>query len=304
MSPALLPTRAIKSTNVRLKLRFAMMKLANRAGALFPARAARRFADVMLVPQRPRDPHASDLLRADNATRIPYGDRWLRRWSFGEGPAVLLVHGWAGRAAQFEAWIEPVVAAGYRAVLFDAPAHGHSNGRRTNLMDMAGAIQHVAGLAGPLHAIVAHSFGAPATLFALRHGLACARIALLAAPVSLTDHSIALARMLGFAPAVRARMQRDWERRLDFAWADAESDTMLAALTAVGPLATLLVHDRRDREVPYAAAERIKAAVPAARLFTTDGNGHNRLLSSPPVIHETLGFIGGGRSRATARQAA
>ncbi|MCW5773587.1 MAG: alpha/beta fold hydrolase, partial [Rhodospirillaceae bacterium] len=124
--------------------------------------------DVLLVPRRPPEGHASDLVRADTARRIPYGNRWLRSWSFGTGPAVLLVHGWSGYAAQFEAWIEPLVSAGYRAVLLDAPAHGLSDGDRSNIMDMAGAIQLVAGLHAPLHAIVGHSFGAPATLFALR----------------------------------------------------------------------------------------------------------------------------------------
>src|ERR1051325_3847876 len=158
-TPTFLSTR--KSTNVRLSPSQIFGRLANGLAArFFAARAERRFREVMLTPMRPREANGSDLVRTDNATRIPHGGRWLRVWSFGAGPTVLLAHGWGGHAAQFDAWIEPLVAAGYRAVLFDAPAHGRSGGRMTNIMEMAGAIQHVAGLYGPAHAIIAHSFGA------------------------------------------------------------------------------------------------------------------------------------------------
>jgi len=254
----------------------------------------------MLTPQRPAADNGTDLVRNDNAARVPYASRWLRVWSFGSGPTVLLAHGWSGYAAQFDAWIEPLVGAGYRVVLFDAPAHGGSGGRRTNIMDMAGAIQLVAGLYGPLHAIVAHSFGAPATLFALRHGLRVERLVLMAAPLSLTKFSLFLAHVLGLPLSVRGRMQRNLERKLDFRWDDVETDRALAELAATRALDVLLIHDRRDREVPFASAERIAAAVPSARLFATDGNGHTRLLRNTKVIAEAMRFVG----EHVARQAA
>lgn len=292
-----------KSTNVRLSLEQTLARAARRFGAsLFPARAERRLRGVMLTPQRPARDNGTDLVRSDNAARVPYGSRWLRAWSFGSGPAVLLAHGWSGYAAQFDAWIEPLVTAGYRAVLFDAPTHGGSGGRQTNLMDMAGAIQHVAGLHGPVHAIVAHSFGAPATLFALRHGLKVDRFVLMAAPLSLTKFSLFVAHLLGLPLSVRRRMQRNIERKLEFRWDEADTDKMLAELARERQLDVLLVHDRRDREVPFASAERIASVVPSARLLATDGHGHTRLLRNSKVIAEAMGFV--GERRAPGRQAA
>jgi pimeloyl-ACP methyl ester carboxylesterase len=289
---------ANKSTNVRLSLDQVLARAARGVAArLFPARAERRLRDVMLTPQRPAADNGSDLVRSDNAQRVPYASRWLRVWSFGEGPTVLLAHGWSGFAAQFDAWIEPLVAAGHRVVLFDAPAHGGSGGRQTNIMDMAGAIQHVAGLHGPVHAIVAHSFGAPATLFALRHGLKVDRLVLMAAPLSLTKFSLFVAHVLGLPLSVRGRMQRNMERKLQFRWDETDTDTVLADLVAARGLDVLLVHDRRDREVPFASAERIAAAVPSARLHATDGNGHNRILRNSAVIAEAARFVGGGKER-------
>jgi pimeloyl-ACP methyl ester carboxylesterase len=281
-----------KSTNVRLSLEQILARTARGLGArVFPGRAERRLRDFMLTPQRPAADNGSDLVRSDNAQRVPYASRWLRVWSFGQGPTILFAHGWSGYAAQFDAWIEPLVAAGYRVVLFDAPAHGGSGGRRTNIMDMAGAIQQVAGLFGPAHAIVAHSFGAPATLFALRHGLKVDRLVLMAAPLSLTKFSLFVAHVLGLPLSVRGRMQRNMERRLQFRWDEADTDKMLEALVAERPLDVLLIHDRRDREVPFACAERIAEAVPNARLLATEGNGHTRLLRNSAVIAETADFL-------------
>ena len=278
-----------KSTNVRFNVRFAAARVMNGLLArLFPERAERALRAAMLTPQRPKDGSTSDLVRTDNAARVPYGGRWLRVWSFGEGPAILLAHGWSGHAAQFDAWIEPLVSAGYRVVLFDAPAHGRSGGAETNLVDMGGAVQHVAGLYGPVHAIVAHSFGAPATLFALQHGLSVDRLVLIAAPPSLTKHSVFVAQALGFTPAIRGRMQRRVERELEFRWDEAESDKALAALAEERALDVLLVHDKRDREVPFASSERLAAALPSARLIATEGSGHNRILRNSHVIAEAI----------------
>lgn len=293
------------STNVRFRPRAsAMRRLANAVAArVFPARAERLLRRVMLTPRRPSPAPASDLIRADTARRVPYGNRWLRVWRFGEGPLVLLVHGWSGHAAQFEAWIEPLVSAGYRVVAFDAPAHGLSGGRRTNIMDMAGAIQHVAGLEGPLHAIVAHSFGVPAALFALGHGLPAPRLVSISAPLSLVKHSILVAQALGLPMRIRGRMQRAMERALEFRWDATDTDAALATLMADRGLEALLVHDRKDREVPFASSERIAAAAPRARLLATEGNGHVRILRNAQAIGEAISFIG-GRQNGSARHAA
>ncbi|MCX5747683.1 MAG: alpha/beta fold hydrolase [Proteobacteria bacterium] len=93
-------------------------------------------------------------------------------WRWGHGPAVLLVHGWEGRGSQLAALVPALVAAGFSVVAFDAPGHGDSPGSQLYLTDLADCIADVSAHVGPLHAIIAHSFGAAATLLAhTRHGL-------------------------------------------------------------------------------------------------------------------------------------
>ena len=42
-------------------------------------------------------------------------------WSWGEGPAVYLVHGWGSRGGRLTAYAQPVVQAGFRAIAFEGP---------------------------------------------------------------------------------------------------------------------------------------------------------------------------------------
>src|SRR2546423_5499989 len=90
----------------------------------------------------------------------------LAAWRWGFGPTVLLVHGWEGRGSQLGAFIEPLVAAGLSVVAFDAPGHGDSPGSRLYLTDHADALDAVARAIGPVHAVIAHSFGVAAMLLA------------------------------------------------------------------------------------------------------------------------------------------
>ena len=92
----------------------------------------------------------------------------LRTW--GEGPSVLLCHGWGGRGTQFFALIEALVAAGYRAIAFDAPAHGDSSGKRTNMLMASKTIAGIVEREAPISAVIGHSFGCGIALLAIdRH---------------------------------------------------------------------------------------------------------------------------------------
>jgi pimeloyl-ACP methyl ester carboxylesterase len=81
----------------------------------------------------------------------------LAVYSWGEGPTVLLVHGWSGRASQLARYAAPLVARGYRAVAVDGPGHGRSDGWFTNLPQMADALMAVQAQEGPFAGVLAHS---------------------------------------------------------------------------------------------------------------------------------------------------
>src|SRR6188508_966805 len=99
------------------------------------------------------------------------GKRRVRVHLIGEGPLVVLVHGWRGGASQLVTLAESLRAVGYRVALFDMPAHGEAPGWSTNGMEFVGILQQVAAEIGPVHAVVGHSLGGTTALMALARGL-------------------------------------------------------------------------------------------------------------------------------------
>ncbi len=88
-------------------------------------------------------------------------------WGDENNETVLLSHGWGGRSTQFHALIQPLVDAGFRVVGFDAPAHGDSQGKQSNMLDVASIIAQIEKEEGLFKAIIGHSFGTSTALLAI-----------------------------------------------------------------------------------------------------------------------------------------
>ena len=99
------------------------------------------------------------------------GGKLIQGLTWGEGPVILLVHGWSGRGTQLWKFVNPLVQKGYKVVAFDAPAHGKSEGSETNILEWNELFQKIPGIFGEIEAVISHSFGGIATLFAMTEGL-------------------------------------------------------------------------------------------------------------------------------------
>jgi pimeloyl-ACP methyl ester carboxylesterase len=53
----------------------------------------------------------------------------------------------------------------------------------------------------------------------------------------------------------------------------------------------LVVHDRDDRRLPWAESVALVDMWPGARLTTTAGLGHSRVLGDPAVHEAIVGFV-------------
>jgi pimeloyl-ACP methyl ester carboxylesterase len=213
--------------------------------------------------------------------------RSLAAWRWGFGPTVMLVHGWEGRGTQLGAFVQPLVEAGFSVVAFDAPGHGDSPDRQLYLTDLADCIADVAAQTGPLHAIIAHSFGAAAVLLAhARAGLDVPRTIFVAPNAIVDDAVVKFSRYLGLDDSDRAAL----EHRLVAHTGVDFSALALDRLTAGRESALLVVHDRDDREVPFSQGARLAAAWPNAQLRETHELGHRRILRDADVIATTVAF--------------
>lgn len=240
---------------------------------------------------RPRlqDPNEAELAIATTARtgRVAFRGGTLATYGWGDGPVVLLVHGWCGRATQFQALVPALTAAGYRAVAFDAPAHGASDGKEATVTDFGEAVLAVAATVGPIAALVGHSMGSPAALYAFARGLTVDRSAHISGVASLVWAVRRLARALDLAagdlPALRGRIE-------DFIKAPLESMDLTVLQPGLRHPA-LLLHDPADPEVPYGDSEALAAHWPRATLQPLAGAGHTRILRDPRTIAAVTDFL-------------
>ena len=278
-----------------LKLR--ALRAAFRATDTLSPELARRWAQrLFTTPPRHSAPAAERaMLRRACPFAFHSGGLKLRAWSWGEGPAVLLAHGWGGRGGQLHSLVVPLLEEGYSVLAFDGPGHGRSGGRTASVPMFAQAMMDLAELRGPFHAVVGHSFGGATATYALSHGLPAARAVLIAAPESPEIFYRELLQALGFSAsrheALLAALGRDFGVRFE----EVRGPVRAAAIRIPG----LVIHDAQDREVPFSHAEAYAAAWPGARLMRTEGLGHRRILRDPEVIGATLGFLRSGAPVAT-----
>lgn len=64
-------------------------------------------------------------------------------------------------------FVKPLLSASYRVVAYDQPAHGESDGKMTNLLEIAPTIDIIKEKERDFDAIIAHSFGTLITSYAL-----------------------------------------------------------------------------------------------------------------------------------------
>ena len=254
-----------------------------------------RVADRFLSPRRaPAKPWPAAGAPATLAVPAPAG--WpdgaevaLVCHRLGEGPPVLLVHGWQSQAADLLGAARALAAAGLSVWAPDLPAHGHSGGQRLSIPLAAQALHAVQRLAGPFAAVVGHSYGAAALVHALAGGLAAARAALLAPPTHYGIHARHAAQAAGLDAAATERLLQ----RLQALTGEAPDAIDMRRQAAALRLPALLLHADDDPVVPAHATRRVAEAWPGARWRPLQGLGHFRLLDDPGVLAEVAQFARG-----------
>ena len=261
----------------------------NALGRAVPPLAGRWALDLFCTPMRHAEPaREKELLRTAEAFTVPFQNVHLAAHAWGEGPAVLLVHGWSGRGAQLGAFVQPLVDAGHRVVTFDLPAHGRTPGRRLHGFDGRDAVLRMGEAVGPLQAVIAHSFGAVCTTLALKEGLAAGRVAYLAPACHLDQAVRGFARQLGLSWPVEWGLREEMERTFGpGVWAQVSGSVIARSFN----LPALIVHDIEDAEVPWREGQSLAHAWPGARLITTSGLGHRRILRDSGVVREAVEFV-------------
>ncbi|WP_030686647.1 alpha/beta fold hydrolase [Streptomyces globisporus] len=237
-------------------------------------------------------PGEAALLAGARTDRLRVRGKEVVTYAWGDGRRpVLLVHGWSSRASRLGSFAEELLARGYSPVAFDAPGHGDSPGKASNIVEYREIIRELHARHGDFEAVVAHSFGVLAALFALRDGVRTSRFVGLGGVGSFDMVLEGFQAGLGLDDRVMRAMRAHVERRLvpgePGVWERFGADHTPDELGAP----VLLFHDEGDDVVPLAQARFLAGAHgERARLVVTRGLGHRRILTDPDVVAEAVEF--------------
>lgn len=280
-----------KSTTVRSQTQQTPSWL--KAGFNLLERSAPQAAAALLQRLFTTPPHPA--LRPEEKAVLAKARRWHSKirgkmvagYEWGEGPAVLLMHGWGGHAGHMSGLVQPLVDAGFRAVAIDAPGHGASARGLSNMLWFHAAIEEMARHAGPVHGIVSHSLGAAATTYALSRHLKLPR-AVFIGPFSHFDSLWASLRLrTGFSQSVVRGMMGRMEAQLGVGFE--ELDPLELAKRMDAPL--LVIHDQNDEQVFLTQGQMLVNHWPGARLHITQGLGHLKILKDPASVAAAVEFL-------------
>ncbi|HEU4625319.1 MAG TPA: alpha/beta hydrolase [Steroidobacteraceae bacterium] len=286
LSPAAPRTIPGVSAGMRVLLR-AFYDVATRVS---PALAARLALALFTTPVRQSlTPEARAILRTAFDSVLEVSGNRLRVYCWpGDGPTILLAHGWSSRAGRLTAFVESLRRAGFEVLAFDAPAHGESSGTQSDILEYVASLRAVIAGAGPVHGIIAHSFGARASLLlAAERCVDLRALALISMPPDVSYILEEFKLVLGLREDVQRLLDRALIAR--FGGTIDRHDPERHARPVEIPV--LLLHDSDDDVAPVAHAIALAQQLPAAQLALTQGLNHCGLLSHGPSIQAVTAFM-------------
>ena len=234
-----------------------------------------------------------EIIARGNNYRLPFKDGELAVTTWGNtGPAVLLMHGWGGARAQMTGFVDPLLFAGYRVVAYDQPAHGESDGKMTNLLEIAPTMDLVLQREGKFDAIIAHSFGTLITSYALvkRNFPPPSKLVYFGAFNKLLD-SLPRFQVLANLPdetmdGLRNMIYENFGRDVLDAIVN---ETLIQNIN----IPALMFHDRSDNVTPVEDSRAIANAWMEAQYIETNGLSHRGALQSKEIHEEVVKFLKG-----------
>ena len=265
-------------------------------GAVFPSLAEIIAWRLFITPRR--FPILPEEVKLKESARVEEkrldGNKTVVFYQWGDGPQVFIAHGWESRATRHGELINSLVSAGYSVASFDAPGHGHSTGKSSDLREFAFCLGLMAKQNGTAEAVIGHSFGGLAAIYAIKNEQVAKRVINVASPALFDGLVESFARTLNLNDSVRQTVIERCEEYFD----DLSHDVWerLSAFYEAEKFhtPTMLIHDEEDRDVASIESALLAERLPDAKLILTTGLGHNKVIRDEKIIDKIIAFIKAG----------
>ena len=277
------------------KIIHGLMRATSKILCILSPRLAARWAYMLFFIPIGLPRPSSELPYYESATRssINYNGKMVALYIWGEGEkTIILVHGWGSRGTRMGHLAEPFNKRGYRVVAFDAPAHGDSEGKKTNLFEVSEIINLIYEKFEPVHAVIGHSFGGMALTNAVhRNDLNVSKVAVIASPFSMDYIVESFRKIMNINSKVtKIMVERIQKRFLEQLNLDVFS-LSLESFASSFKTPILIIHDVEDRDIAYEQGKEYAENFPNAEFISTTGLGHRRILRDPGIIDKLIEFI-------------
>ena len=207
------------------------------------------------------------------------------RW-VGKGKTVLLAHGWESNTSRWEYILKDLRSQDYNIIALDAPAHGRSDCKQFNAILYSEFINVVANKFQP-DVLIGHSVGGMSCVFYMhKYKLtSIKKMILLGAPAHFTGVFDRYKSMMGFNTKISNGLDNIIVERFGQPVAYFSAANFTESITAKG----LIIHDKKDRIIPYEDAQLIANRYKNSELISTTGFGHGlKDVSLTPQIIEFI----------------
>jgi len=225
--------------------------------------------------------------------RIPLPKEDLHCYEFGNptGELIFLVHGWDSNAGSLSKFAFELEERNYRVISFDLPGHANSKSEYTNLYECKEAFKKLIEFINPQEpfTIISHSFGSAMTAYTMAElNYTVDKFVFLTTPNSLLDIFINFKNFVGITDKTFSFMLNNVNKLLQ---EDIHNISVEKKLKQVSFTKLLIVHDKKDKILPYKNSEEVLNSIKNTKLKSYERIGHYRMLWNDDVLEDTLAFI-------------
>lgn len=185
---------------------------------------------------------------------------------------VLLMHGWESNAARWRQLIAQLQTEHYTIISLDAPAHGNSEGKRSDVPLYGKAIEKLAD-EHKFQFAIGHSLGGLTLLYQLykKPINSLEKIILLAPAVEMINLIYGFKNKLKLKPGLIEVMEELFEKEYGFNF----SEFSMLKLMEDFSIPALFIHDKEDKIVRYKESVSLVEQWSNAELLLTKGLNHS-----------------------------
>jgi pimeloyl-ACP methyl ester carboxylesterase len=270
---------------VRLKLKlltvFSKRKTAKEAFRLFS------------TPYVPKIKKAAPVFEKAEQLNFLYNGSNVRgyRWNHPQQHKVLIIHGFNSQAYKFSKYVELLLKKNYEVLVFDAPAHGDSDGKTVNALQYSLMIEEVIKRYGPFSGFMAHSFGGIALSLALentQHDAITKVVFIAPATETVTTVNTAIDFLHIKNEDVKAEIHHIV---FELSGKHTEWFSMKRAMHNI-KASVLWFHDEDDEITPVSDALNMKREnLSNVQFVITKGLGHRRIYHDAAVRQQIIDFL-------------